>query len=49
MEGRQKNKIKERKKKKKKHDSSHPLPPLAPGLSHEGEDEHTHSRRTAIT
>lgn len=31
LEGRQKNKIKERE--KKKHDSSHPLPPLAPGLS----------------
>lgn len=47
--GDRKTKSKREKKNKTKHDSFHPLPPLAPGLSHEGEDEHTHSRRTAIT
>ena len=31
--GDRKTKSKREKKKKKKHDSSHPLPPLAPGLS----------------
>lgn len=55
MEGRQKNKIKERKKNMTVPPTpSHGPWPLAPGpwpqaRVNEGEDEHTHSGRTAIT